>query len=224
MSDLMAALLASKINSGGGEGTTVVANPSGEATDDLAKIQIGNTIYDITDDEIVFIKGELVNNSWKLVDVTFDDIYELVENGDRLAVLILNYPQQNDCYYILSAVSEGQIEFAYVGNNFALNGRVITSTNMFAVVVSTNQNDIFILERSVSTGVRLDYKYQLQGTLTAGQTTLTLTDNRISTDDVFDFYTSIYTVNPTDISVSAGSMTLTFEAQSTDLNVKVRAS
>ena len=32
---------------GGGGGTTVVANPSGEATDDLEKLQVGETIYDI---------------------------------------------------------------------------------------------------------------------------------------------------------------------------------
>lgn len=224
MSDLMAALLASKINGGGGGGTTVVANPSGEATDDLAKIQIGNTIYGITDDEIVFIKGELVNNSWKLVDVTFDDIYELVENGDRLAVLILSYPQQHDCYYILSAVSEDQIEFAYVGNNFALNGRVITSKNVFAVVVSTNQDDIFILERSVNTGVRLDCIAELTATLTAGQTTLTFTDSNIQLDSVFDYYTSIFGVSPTNAVVTSGQLVLTFEAQDSDMSVKVRVS
>lgn len=35
------------IAAGGGGGTTVIANPSGTATDDLTKIQIGTTIYDI---------------------------------------------------------------------------------------------------------------------------------------------------------------------------------
>lgn len=35
------------IPSGGGGGTTVIANPSGEATDELEKLQVGNTIYSI---------------------------------------------------------------------------------------------------------------------------------------------------------------------------------
>ena len=35
------------IEQGGGGGTTVVANPTGEPTDDLNKVQIGSTIYDI---------------------------------------------------------------------------------------------------------------------------------------------------------------------------------
>ena len=30
-----------------GEGTTVIANPQGEATDDLTKVQIGTNIYDL---------------------------------------------------------------------------------------------------------------------------------------------------------------------------------
>ncbi len=34
---------------GGGGGTTVIANPSGSATDDLEKVQIGATIYEIPD-------------------------------------------------------------------------------------------------------------------------------------------------------------------------------
>lgn len=211
---------------GGGGGTTVVANPEGQAIAALEKLQVGENIYGITDtdDEIVFIKGQKVNNSWKLVDVTFDDIYELVEDGDRLAVLILSYPQQYDCYYILSAVSEGQIEFAYAGNNFELNNRVITSTNVFAVVVSTNQDDIFVLERSVSTGVKLDYIAELTGTLTAGNTSITLQDASITTNSTIDIYTDTFGVNPTDVVVAAGSVTLTFEAQASDLGVKVRVS
>lgn len=36
-----------EIGSGGGGGTTVVANPEGEATDDLEKLQVGNDIYSI---------------------------------------------------------------------------------------------------------------------------------------------------------------------------------
>lgn len=52
VSTLAAPLTTLKINDDeytvpSGGGTTVVANPSGTATDDLEKIQIGNTIYDI---------------------------------------------------------------------------------------------------------------------------------------------------------------------------------
>lgn len=62
------------------------------------------------------------------------------------------------------------------------------------------------------------------GTLTAGQTSITLSDASITTDSTFDFYTDTYGINPTTVSVSTGSITLTFESQSTNVGVKVRVS
>ena len=69
---------------------------------------------------------------------------------------------------------------------------------------------------------KVDMYIELTGTLTAGETTITLTDDSITTDSKFDFYTSIYGVNPTAVTVSSGSVTLTFDAQETDMNVEVR--
>jgi len=61
----------------------------------------------------------------------------------------------------------------------------------------------------------------LSGTLEAGQTSLTISDNRITTDSMFDVYTTVFGVKPTAVSVSAGSITLTFSAQASDLGVMV---
>lgn len=77
---------------------------------------------------------------------------------------------------------------------------------------------------------------ELTGTLTAGSTSITLTDNSRRfqlSQQTLDFYTDIYGVNPTSVTVSDydpsdpttfSSVTLTFEAQSSDMNVKVRIS
>ena len=70
---------------------------------------------------------------------------------------------------------------------------------------------------------RISY-VEVEGTLLAGETTITLTDNAITTDSKFDFYTSIFGVNPTAVTVSNGSITLTFDAQKTNMNVEVRVS
>ena len=59
------------------------------------------------------------------------------------------------------------------------------------------------------------------GTLSAGSTSITLTNSAITTDSVIDVYTSVYGVNPTGISVSAGSITLTFDAQSSAVNIRI---
>lgn len=60
------------------------------------------------------------------------------------------------------------------------------------------------------------------GTLTAGSTSVTLSDASITTTSTLDFYTDAFGVNPTNVSVSTGSVTLTFEAQQSNLSVKVR--
>ena len=62
---------------------------------------------------------------------------------------------------------------------------------------------------------------EVEGTLAAGSTSITLSDASIDSDSSFDIYTSVYRVNPTAVSVATGSITLTFEAQAAALGVKV---
>lgn len=61
----------------------------------------------------------------------------------------------------------------------------------------------------------------ITGTLTAGQTSITILSDYITTDSVLAFYTSIYGVNPLTVLASAGSVTLTFNAQATNMDVGV---
>ena len=60
-----------------------------------------------------------------------------------------------------------------------------------------------------------------KGTLSAGSTSITLSDSRITTNSALSFYTSIYGVNPNSVSVSSGSVTLTFDAQASSMTVGV---
>ena len=65
---------------------------------------------------------------------------------------------------------------------------------------------------------------EVTGTLTAGNTSVTLSDASITTSSTIDVYTDTFGVNPTAISVSTGSVTLTFPAQASNVGVKVRVS
>lgn len=65
---------------------------------------------------------------------------------------------------------------------------------------------------------------EVTGLLEAGQTSITLTDASITSSSTIDYYTDIFGVNPSTATVSTGSITLTFEAQQSDMNVKVRVS
>ena len=62
----------------------------------------------------------------------------------------------------------------------------------------------------------------VSGTLTTGSTTLTLSDVAITTSSEIDVWVDTFGVNPENVVVASGSVTLTFEAQESDLGVKVR--
>ena len=61
----------------------------------------------------------------------------------------------------------------------------------------------------------------ITGTLSAGETTLTISDPSITTDSILSFYTSIYGVNPLSVNVSNESVTLGFKAREEDMIVGV---
>ncbi len=65
---------------------------------------------------------------------------------------------------------------------------------------------------------------ELTGTLTAGSTTLVLQDAAITAGSWVDGASSVYGVNPTNVVASNGQVTLTFEAQQTNIDIKVRIS
>lgn len=58
-------------------------------------------------------------------------------------------------------------------------------------------------------------------TLSAGSTSITFTDSSITTTSTIEPYTDKWLVSPITISVSSGSCTLTFKAQSSALSVYI---
>lgn len=63
---------------------------------------------------------------------------------------------------------------------------------------------------------------ELTGFLPQGQTTLMFTDAGITSNTIVDnILTSVYGVTPEDMTISNGSLTLTFDAQANDIGVKV---
>ena len=85
---------------------------------------------------------------------------------------------------------------------------------------ATNMND---LEDRIEAATGATYT-ELTGTLTAGQTSITLSDVSIATTSTIDYYTDHYGVNPVGVIVTTGSVTLAFETQEIDISVKVRVS
>lgn len=65
-------------------------------------------------------------------------------------------------------------------------------------------------------------KAVLSGVLTAGDSTITFESGFIDENSSFDFYTSIYGINPSSVVVDSGSIELRFEPIGVDLGVKIR--
>ena len=59
-------------------------------------------------------------------------------------------------------------------------------------------------------------------TLSSGSTSVTIADTSIKENGLIDIYTDVYGLNPTSVVVANGSVTLTFDAQTVDVQVKVR--
>lgn len=80
-----------------------------------------------------------------------------------------------------------------------------------------------IMYNNIEYSDSVPYK-ELQGILTAGQTSITFSDNVINSNRAIDYFPSIYGVAPTSITVTSGSVVFTFEEQETDMTLKVRIS
>ncbi len=87
-----------------GEGSTAVANPEGEATGDLEKIQIGDEIYGISGGGggggVFFVNATFDGENARItLDKTFREIYEASAVNAVLAKMPMNTPTYNATNY-----------------------------------------------------------------------------------------------------------------------------
>lgn len=75
---------------------------------------------------------------------------------------------------------------------------------------------------AIHAGLNELHGVELIGTLAARETTIVLENEAITTESTIDIYTNVYGVNPAEVRVEAGTITLTFEVQEGDVGVKVR--
>ena len=171
---------------------------------------------------VAFIRGtKSTDNSTVTLEKSYTEIKAMIESGVLPVIVVNGLPYGDDCYYELTRKrdsSDAVISFDFVGNFvwYYASNHTINSTHYTLNLSSGNTATVNNTGWSVPK--------TLSGTLAAGETTLTLSDAFITTTSMIDVYTDVYGVNPTDISVSTGSITLTFEAQSNAVNVKVRVS
>ena len=93
-----------------------------------------------------------------------------------------------------------------------VNGTALTpSSKAVNITVPTKASDIGAATEGTT----------IIGTLSAGQTSLVLSNSAITTDSTIDYYVNRFGVSATNVVVTSGKITMTFKAQSSALNVKV---
>ena len=177
---------------------------------------------------IIVIEGTVNSGDTTVtLNKSYSEIKALIEGGDMPIITVTDLPFAGTNYYMLYNKYDGstvnkQVNFIFSGTDCRYNS--ITSKleikNVSLALDETENNVARINNKSIDVD-HIGYK-ELSGTLTAGGTSLTLTDSSITTNSLYDIYTSVYGVNPTDVTVTTGSITLTFEARQSNLEVKVR--
>ena len=169
------------------------ANTVQSAIDELNSKNSGNTSRTLTKAEYDALSDEEKNS-----DITFYITDESLVSSEGVAykdstVAITLDNIEND----LVASDNTKFRFATDGEG---NYGYLDSSNVF---IPFNKNK------------------ELLGVLRAGETSLVLTDNSITTNSSIDIYTDVYAVNPTNVTVENGSITIEFKAQTTDVGIKV---
>ena len=159
---------------------------------------------------------------------TYTSLSQLGANSNDITTWVGLLPSDSQLVY---AVTNGEKDVLYnkglipisIGGtisvtNYNNRGNIMFISDDGEVYVGASSN----MQNTKHIWRKIDAYIKLTGTLTAGEASITLTNSAITTDSKFDFYTSIYGVSPTNVAVAAGSITLTFDAQETNMNVEVR--
>lgn len=118
-----------------------------------------------------------------------------------------------------TALANGQLGYLSRKVTLAELANFIVNSNQYSSALNTNSK---VITGAINEVLSLaSGGTELTATLTAGQTSVTFNNVAILITSTFDFYTDTWGVNPTAVTVSTGTLVLTFEAQVSDVSVKV---
>lgn len=147
--------------------------------------------------------------------------------------------QNQDRKYIQTTNSDGTVSFTDV-TIYEDNGSQATAQNMNATNLQVNLNTNKIGTEPLNTAsqnlcgaineqqneiddINNSLTVLIEGTLTQGNDTVTLTDPRIKTTSIIDIYTDVWGVSPKSVEViQDGILELVFPIQQTNVNIRVR--
>lgn len=124
-----------------------------------------------------------------------------------------------------TTIPTGSLFFVSVEDQQSASGyasKKITSENVGnQLLTAYNYNALNTASKNVIGAVNELKGKELTSVLTAGSTTVTISDAAITTSSTIDIYTDKFGISPEDATVTTGQIVLTFPEQASDLNVKV---
>lgn len=119
-------------------------------------------------------------------------------------------------------------EFPYTQDNGGSNTTFKAPMTQIAEKINEDMtfNNLTTVEKEIVGAINEVNGVWITGTLTAGQTSITLTDttDSLDNDSILEFFTDAFGVSPTGATIDATNhtVTLTFPEQASNLGVKVR--
>lgn len=119
----------------------------------------------------------------------------------------------------------GSLFFVSVEDQQSTSGyasKKITSENVGnQLLTAYNFNALNTTSKNVIGAVNELKGTELTAVLSAGSTTVTISNAAILTTSTIDIYVDKYGISPEDVTVTTGQIVLTFAEQTSDLNIKV---
>lgn len=140
-------------------------------------------------------------------------------------------PVKGRTYRVLADNTPGsfvwnQLSFWTAASDVEFEDGVDAETKLGAIQGITTSTAIttpgYAADASVATALYKKTSQFLNATLAVGSTQVTFTNSNFDSNTLFDVYTDVYGVNPEDISLSDTTLTLTFKAQETSVNIRLR--
>lgn len=217
--------------SGGSGGSTVSWNQIQTSTGGtkIAEVTIDNVttnVYAPTDTGDSVSWSEVQTTGTKIATITINgtptDVYapsggsggstvswsEIQNTGTKIATITID-GTSTDVYAPTSGGASTLAGLSDVAISSATNGQILTYNNTTS--------------KWGNSDIPLPYK-EVTGTLSAGSTSITLSDAAITTSSTIEIYTDPIELDHNDVTTTTGSTTITFDAQSQNITVKVRVS
>lgn len=196
-----------------------------EVKDAFSRREIENIKTNYPSNETATAMHETINQEIANVNQKVDNLqlrFDLINQETRAEFIKFD----NTTNYFTSTNVQNAIEEV---KSVADNARDLALNNSTAVAtgVSYDNSVSGLTATSVQSAIdelaiTIKKDVKINGTLLAGETTLTLTNENITADSVIDIYNNQYGVSASNVEVTEGQIVLTYEVLENDLNVIVK--